>query len=386
MGISPLGETTFTIPSSGSFLNGFHAPLYGLNGYSALKPVFIPALLDLELLHQFTTVTCFSLSNIPSKQNIWQVDVPREAMSHQFLLHALLAIAAVHLMYLSPTERHLYEKAASNHRNLALSMSIPALNKVTPDNCHALFALSCVISVLAFAFPHREQLSLPSTPVDDILSVFVLIRGVQTVLQSAQEWITKGPLRALIGYDWNPTASPLPKDMTIAFEKLFEKNERDTPDPTIRANYNSTIQGLKKAFEIHTVVGGEPGLIFTWLVIVQASYIAQLEKKDPIALAILAHYAVIIHSSDSQWWIEGRGAQLFEAIYRILPPEWLPAVELPRKIVTIGWDWNNDSAQAGAALSKSPSRDDGRSEKHGCGFKALCDVWQEEVRRIGSRR
>lgn len=69
------------------------------------------------------------------------------------------------------------------------------------------------------------------------------------------------------------------------------------PDPSIRDCYNSTIQALKKTFEIHTVARGEPGLIFTWLVIVQASYIAQVEKKDPMPLVNVAHYAVLLHSS-----------------------------------------------------------------------------------------
>lgn len=76
--------------------------------------------------------------------------------------------------------------------------------------------------------------------------------------------------------------------MNTAVEKLFDKNERDTPDPKIREMYKSMIQGLRKAFRLHTVVPGEPGFIFTWLVMVQASYIAQLGKKGPMALIILA--------------------------------------------------------------------------------------------------
>ncbi|CAD6563533.1 MAG: hypothetical protein ASARMPRED_000022 [Alectoria sarmentosa] len=366
----PSGET-FTNPFFGSSLNGIHGPLYGLNGHIALKSVYVPTRLDLELLHHFTTITCFSLSNIPSKQQIWQVAVPREAMSHEFLLHALLAIAAVNLMYLDPAQRHLYERVAANHRNLALSTSISALNDVTPNNCHALFALSCVIPVLAFAFPHKEQLALPSTPVDDILNVFVLIRGVKTVLHSAQEWITRGALGGLIGYNWNSKMSPLPKDMSTSLQLLSEKNERDTPDASMRELYDSTIRGLKRAFEIHTVVRGESGLIFTWLVMAQASYIAQLEKKDPMALVILAHYAFLVYSSDGQWWIQGRGAQLFEAIYRILPPIWLSAVEWPRQAVSRDWNWTTDLVRAEPALSTSPNTDNGKSSKPRGKFKAL---------------
>lgn len=349
-----------------------------------MKPVYIPTLLDLELLHHFTTVTCFTVSNIPSKQQIWQVAVPREAMSHQFLLHALLAVAAVNIMYLDPTKRHRYEIAASSHRNLALSMSIPALNEVTPDNCHALFSLSCIVSLLAFAFPYRRQLVSSSKPLDDILGVFVLIRGVQTVLQSAQEWISRGPLGALIG-NWNSTVCGLPEDMNSALEKLFDKNETDTPDPSSRELYKLTIQSLRKAFEINTAVQGDPGLVFTWLLMVQGSYVAQLEKKDPMALVILAHYAVLIHSTNGQWWIEGRGAQLFEAIYRILPLEWLPAVELPRKVVTRGCrDGTTDLVRAESALSVSPSRDNGGFTKPECKFETLRDEWYEGFMRAGS--
>lgn len=358
-------ETVFasTGPSLRPFLTGILAALDGINGHVALKPAFGPNLLDVELLHYYTTVTCFSLSSRPSKQQIWQIAVPREAASHQFLLHALLSIAAVNLKYLHPTKRRFYERAASTHRNLALSTSIHALHEVTPSNCHALFALSCVVSVLAFAFPHREQLALPSTPVDDMLSVFVLIRGVKTVLHSAQEWIAHGALGALTGNDWDPTTSPLPGEMNSAFDKLSDRNERDTPDPSIREMYNSTIEGLKKAFEIHAVVRGESGFIFTWLVMVQASYVAQLEKKDPMALVILAHYAVLLHSSDGQWWIGGRGAQLLEAIYQTLPPEWLSAVEFPWEVVARGWDWTTGLIRVGPAPAKLESRERQRDDE-----------------------
>lgn len=200
---------TSSRPSPGPSLTSVCAPFGGNNGQIAPKPVFVPVLLDLELLHHYTTGTCFSLSSIPSKQQTWQIAVPREAKSHGFLLHALLAISAVNLWYVNPTKRHLYERAALNHWNLALATSIPALNEVTPYNCHALFAMSGIVSVLSFASPHSGKCGMPSDPVNDILGVFTLIRGVTTVVQNAQEWIAQGSLGALIDYSRNPTTSPL---------------------------------------------------------------------------------------------------------------------------------------------------------------------------------
>ena len=185
-------------PSSRTLMPEIHSPIDDSN---SLKGVFILSQLNLELLHNYTTATCFSLSTNPSKQQIWQVAVPREATSHDFLLHALLAISAVNLYYVDPTKRHLYERAAISHRNLALTTSIPALNEVTPYNCHALFAISSIISVLCFVLPFNVQLVTLSDPINDIVSVSALIRGIKTVLHSTREWITLGSLGGLLNYN-----------------------------------------------------------------------------------------------------------------------------------------------------------------------------------------
>ena len=314
-----------------------------LDDSNSLKTVFILSQLDVELLHNYTTATCFSLSTDPSKQQIWQVAVPREAASHEFLLHALLAISAVNLCYVKPTQRHLYERAALRHRNLALITSIPALNEVTADNCHALFAMSSIISVLCFVLPYDAQLVTLSDPVNDIVSVSKLICGVKTVLHSAREWVALGSLGGLLNYNWDPTTLALPEEARLAFEKLFDINNREIRDGSIRDLYSATIQDLKHAFEIHTVVMGEPGLVFTWLVVVQASYVAQLERKEPMALVILAHYAVLLHTSKGQWWLEGRGADLVHVIHQLLPPEWLSAIAWPREAVTTSGEWKMGS-------------------------------------------
>ena len=245
----------------------------------------------------------------------------------------------MNLWYVNPTKRHLYERAAVSHRNLALVTSIPALTEVTEDNCHALFAMSSIISVLCFVLPCSAQSATLSDPVNDIVSVSVLIRGVKTVLHSAREWIALGNLGGLVDYNWDPTTLVLHEEARLAFEKLSDMNKRETRDGNIRDLYSTTIQDLKHAFEIQTVVMGEPGLVFTWLLVVQAPYVAQLEKKEPMALVILAHYAVLLHTSKGQWWLDGRGAHLVQSIHQLLPPEWLPAIDWPSTAVRTSGEW-----------------------------------------------
>ena len=197
--------------------------------------------------------------------------------------------------------------------------------------------------MLCFVLPYDAQLGTLSDPVNDIVSVSKLICGVKTVLHSAREWIALGNLGGLVHYNWDPTSLALPEEARLAFEKLFDINKRETRDGSTRDLYSATIQDLKHAFEIHTVVMGEPGLVFTWLLVVQASYVAQLERKEPMALVILAHYAVLLHTSKGQWWLDGRGAHLVHFIHHLLPPEWLSAIDWPREAVRTSFVWKMGS-------------------------------------------
>ena len=131
----------------------------------------------------------------------------KKQVSYKFQMHALLALAAVHLMYTSPKPRHVYEEAATRLRNLALTSSILFLYNIKRTNCHALFALSNVVSVFNLAYP--SSTGLQSDPLDNILNYSVVIRGVKTVLKSAIEWIANGSLAQLISYNWHPIIVPL---------------------------------------------------------------------------------------------------------------------------------------------------------------------------------
>jgi len=305
--------------------------------------------LDLELMHHYSTVTSYSFSNLPFRRNTWQIAVPREAQIYDFLMHALLAIAAVQLLHVRPDRCQVYEDAARKHQNLALTTSIHYLHNITPTNCHALFVLSSIVAMLALKFPHPSNRRSMSAPVDEIVDFFRLIRGVKTVLQSASEWLLAGWLSPLLHYDWNPTLVPLPEDLEAAFNDLEARNGDDSKD---RNTYPLALRDLKIKFQAHKIMEEEPALVFTWPVLVHESYISALRRHDPMALVILAYYSVLLHSVDAQWWAAGRGSQLVDAISRTLPPEWLPLIQWPLDNVQQGWRCMRD---------RTPGRDSWRN-------------------------
>ena len=287
-------------------------------------------------MHHYSTVTCFEISKIPAKCSTWQIAVPREALTYHFLMHALLAISAVHLMHLSPSKQHIYEEAATRHRNRALTTAIPFLDNITPINCHALFALSNIVSVLSLTFPHPSPSSgsgLPSDPLDTTLEFFTVIRGVKTVLSSAEEWIAQGPLATFTQHNWEPSLVPLADGVRAAFECLERRIEETAEEPALCEAYAGAIQRLKVAFQTDEMIRDEPGLAFIWPVVVPERYVMELSNRTPMALAILGYYAVLLHNKDGPWWLEGRGRLLLEAVCQVIPSEWLSAVDWPRETI-----------------------------------------------------
>lgn len=208
---TPLNEPMFTSPSSGLSLNGNHSSLDGLNASSALKPVFIPTLLGLEnFASDYHGHLLFHIKHT-LRQYIWQITVPKDGMSHDFILHALIAIAAVSLMYLTPRKRHLYERAAANHRNLALSMSIPAFNEVN-SKISAHFCTLVHNFRIGFCIPPSRTACIAIYSCGWHLKCLYTYTRCQNGPTKRTGTDCSGALGVFIGHTWDPTISPLPED------------------------------------------------------------------------------------------------------------------------------------------------------------------------------
>ena len=290
-------------------------------------------LLDLELMHHWTIEGCFSFASIREKYHVWQIAVPKEALKYEFLMHALLAVSAVHLMYTHPERYQIYEKGARMHRNMALSLSIPHLNQLTASNCHALFAMSNLVANLAFVFPHSVSAGLPPTPLDDVLNYFVLLRGAKTILKSASEWINQGPLAELMRFKCGSPNETLPEDIESTLNRLEEANDKTSETPKAHEVYESAIKHLRTTFQTFKGVTEKSALVTTWPVIVDGQFIQALRVREPMALAILAHYTVFLHKVNLQWWCKCRAEELLEAIDQNLPREWRALIVWPKTTI-----------------------------------------------------
>ena len=153
---------------------------------------------NLELMHYYAASTYLTISVSVPFQHIWQRGVPKEVLSHSFLMHGILALAALHIAYNRPEEENRYTLAAQRHYNTAISSFRIVLEQVTAENCTRLFAFSTILLVLTLAFAKTHSHTENQNPIEDLMQIFTVLQGARVVLRSVIQWIALGPLEPLI--------------------------------------------------------------------------------------------------------------------------------------------------------------------------------------------
>ncbi|KAL1961119.1 hypothetical protein VTO42DRAFT_3064 [Malbranchea cinnamomea] len=292
---------------------------------------------DLELMHHYATQTYQTMANTADHKELWRTEVPKEAIAHPFLMHGLLALAALHLADLSQNgdeaRRRKYTELATAHQNVALAKFRPQLNNITSSNCHAVFAFSSLIAALAFAFSRSTANLRKGEPVTEVIEDIFLFRGVEGVLASHWETIQAGKLGSLIFRARDPSYfQPLSRDVIDALDRLHECNGKNVTHISEEEKdaYNHAIRELRISFQ-RSPASLES--VFRWPIILPESYLALLKNRKPMALVILAHYCVILEGLDAYWWAAGWSGHLFEAIYRSLDESWRPLLQWPMQMI-----------------------------------------------------
>ncbi|KAK3321805.1 hypothetical protein B0H66DRAFT_181181 [Apodospora peruviana] len=284
---------------------------------------------DLELLHHWTTTTCKSVGKAYDLE-ISQCELPRQAFTHHFLLHQILAITAFHQAYLQPQHRQSYSLKASHHQSLAIQGIRFALSNISADNCHALFASSTLLYIGAMASSGPKE----GKPVklDNLIDVFLLSKGIYSVLISSEQHIRSGPLHEL--FEPRPSGEPQPvlERLLVQLEKLAarvleEMNASSDADDSVRdrdvimREIDRLVGAIQYSIEaapspVHQVVGA-------WPLLMGEDFIALLRQRCQPALAVLSVHCVIMHATEDEYWFtRGWGLCIIQDISQTMAPPW----------------------------------------------------------------
>ena len=299
-------------------------------------------------MHHFTTYTSLATQEVPGHDYLWNIVIPKMSFQHPFLLHGILAVAAMHKRkHATEPQRSDMLDVARDHQQQALSDYIPLLAEITDESCHALFAFSHVIAAMSYAL-----LQLPNAQrsardfVQGMVAVFDILIGTTVIAVQGRKWLGAGELATMMGHglsllDWNML--PLSEEPKDALASLVDRMQSlsasqhafpKSSDYAVAPNcYVSAIDKLRPLFpqvpktkpRIDTVIG--------WPVFIDPSYIALLKVQDEAALVVLAYYRVTVHRLDHVWWLSGLGANLVQAVSEIVSDEWAQDLVWPKNEV-----------------------------------------------------
>ncbi|KAL2801987.1 hypothetical protein BJX63DRAFT_441542 [Aspergillus granulosus] len=290
-------------------------------------------LFDMELLHHYTTSTCYTLSCNPIVQAIWRDEAPRVGFTMPAVLHAILAVSALHLARSDSARRTNCLAQAHMHHNTAVQLVTPNLPSLASDNGMGLFlfsALTCIFACCATADTDDSSFPVPSER--GRLAEWVrLIRGMKTVIEHSNRNFLTTPLGPMFVYGSRLATSAFQETRSIATEqgrkftwelrqaiyRVFSQNDERLCDI-----YGGTLYELSKTLGVAMTPDERPQLqagdVFAWILELSDEYLDLLLQEDPFALVIFAYFCVALRQIEWMWWTEGLSRWLMMQIYPVL--------------------------------------------------------------------
>lgn len=289
---------------------------------------------ELCLVHHYVTSTDMQLSRHQYHSDVWKSVPFHDGAKYEFVLDAVLAIAALNKAQSNSSESEKYTSACLYYQNRTIREYQARLSSINDENCHAMFAVSALINVITFAMSRGTSSLPPTPPLETLLTSYKLLEGVKVVLHDRFEKVKLTQYGSLFN------APKLPEDHTLSEEAshaLHELHQRAAAVASPSASsinietYTQTIKSLQESFRQaeHKHVNA----VVAWPLIAGEKAIDLLKAGDPTMMLIFVHYGVLYLHVDDRWWARDFGRRLIwdlsESLHA-LSASWMPSTSWAR--------------------------------------------------------
>ncbi|RFN43316.1 c6 zinc finger protein [Fusarium flagelliforme] len=303
-----------------------------------------PALegLDIEdflLLHHYTISTSYTLAMVPGLDTFMRINVPQIAFSNKFLLHSILAIAALHLSRFrkNTSEANSYMTKALHHYGIALRTATSLMASINAQNGPALY----MFSTLCFSF----TLALGPKPGDFLIAGqqgiaqwLGQLQGVRSLLETQPELFQDDTLAPLFQVSVRSYAQSVSRiDHFPELRELIQQAASGDPE---LVHYSKALDQLSQRFDFafnytSRVTQLSPQQVFVWVYQLEDDFVRLLQEEKPIPLVILSHFCILLNGLSSIWWTRGWVEHLLSEIYSSLDQEYKTWMRRPME--ETGW-------------------------------------------------
>ncbi|KAH9904743.1 hypothetical protein F4778DRAFT_43919 [Xylariomycetidae sp. FL2044] len=306
------------------------------NPIASSRPREIPAftLSDFELFHFFTKTTAIiHTDDEEGTRRIWQEVIPSMATQHQYLLHEILAVTAMHLSLERPDDAKELRHIGAMHQSRAIPLFSEALKNLSEESALPLYSCACLV-VPYFFVAATEPYSLF---VDEDKSAppqwFSLLEGCAMIHMRYPQTLFESPLRPLLGDMFIPTLDCLPDFPTD--RRLLDMREALPYDSAEqRAAYIDVVDKLRISFaksDSATTLVDTRTAALSFPPHVGPSFTQDLTNRRPAALVVVAFWCVLLSRFEEAWWLRGRVKPLLLKVEELLPLEHRSLIEWPKE-------------------------------------------------------
>ncbi|RDL40810.1 uncharacterized protein BP5553_00789 [Venustampulla echinocandica] len=294
-------------------------------------------MLDLELLHFWMTQSVVDFGGRAEITTLFQTTIVQIAFEYDFLMHAMLSLAACHLSHTRPQKSSMYRYASDRHAAIGLSLSQPHILNLDETNCHACFAFSTITFAHAWASQDRTKPSTlfftPSQADEEADTLQIkwvkLHRGTHSILGSVSPTLRNGPLKPLFT-PWgrvDPNRPNLLQDEDKKWiDDLSEAWSSSMMSEAQKAVMPAALDTIRRVFSMLTYCEevDKTSCIMSWFSRVSDEFLEMLENKVPEALLLVAYLSVALKRIGylRQWWLDGMAENLLGTILNELGEGW----------------------------------------------------------------
>jgi hypothetical protein len=285
------------------------------------------SLIDMRLLHHWSTVTSNTLAVGDAANKTLQMVVPQLAFENDFLLNGILGIASLDMERQTPDSQDL-QKQATLYRGRAVSDFRNALTRIEPGTrkYEAALVMSILLVVLYSPNPPADE--------DDLIIIKWLIfyRGLKVVINmtSLPKVVMAGSVGPFLRRELTELKiGPVVPKVLVS---MLQDIDMMDPDFLMLEYYCKVLDALGILYASLKQDGLGPELyirIVSWCSYVEPEVTDCATQRRPRALIIMAYYLVFIKIIKGLWWLEGIPDRDIGRIVKTLGPRWALYLEVP---------------------------------------------------------
>lgn len=308
----------------------------------------------MELLHYYTLYGVSDLADFASGQEVFRTTVVELAFQFPFLMHEVLAIAALQLSYARPPKAAYYHEASTTHLTTAIQLFQPAISSLTIENSQACFAFTIMLFTFAWT---SQDLNLPNhiffgPDGAENESTFPhsqwvrLYRGYQVVIAKAWKDLQQSPFNVFFEpwthfhKDYIPPLDPADDIHLSSLSGAWSSSSPCDLPLEQRQGLDRALDMLKRVFGLVRAPNAPSpiSVAMSWFSSIPEEVEAMMGRKVKEALLLVAYYCVFINRITNLSWMAGKGKNLLKTTLDVLGPGWETWTAWPIEVV-LGREW-----------------------------------------------